>query len=330
MKRKILCIVLVVLMLVSVLSSCSVLENLQSAIWTSDLVGLTFSLKDDGTYLVEIGEAKYFSSITIPSTYNGVPVTEVGQFNNTGAINNTLKEVTISEGITSIADRAFYNCANLTNVTIPKSVTTIGEDAFYGCNAPLYTQHEGGTYVGDRKNPYAALIKVRNENLGDYTIPEQTTIIANGAFKGCTSLNSVIIPNSVTAISKDMFYGCLNLKSITIPNSVTTIGESAFSGCSYLMSIVIPDSVVTIGDFAFSDCRKLISVTIGQQVTAIGKSAFKGCSSLTSATFARSDNWWYKWTTGINETAVSALELSNPTTAARYLTSGYYWYRTEQ
>ncbi len=35
--------------------------------------------------------------------------------------------------VTSIGDRAFYNCSNLTNITIPNSVTSIGDYAFQYC-----------------------------------------------------------------------------------------------------------------------------------------------------------------------------------------------------
>ena len=36
--------------------------------------------------------------------------------------------------VTSIGERAFYECSGLTSVTIPNSVTSIGSGAFYGCN----------------------------------------------------------------------------------------------------------------------------------------------------------------------------------------------------
>ena len=44
-----------------------------------------------------------------------------------------IKSVVIENGVTSIGDRAFYGCVNLSNVTIPSSVTSIGEYAFYDC-----------------------------------------------------------------------------------------------------------------------------------------------------------------------------------------------------
>jgi len=44
---------------------------------------------------------------------------------------------TIPNGVTSIGDRAFYSCGNLTSVTIPNSVTSIDEYAFSHCVKPV-------------------------------------------------------------------------------------------------------------------------------------------------------------------------------------------------
>ena len=54
--------------------------------------GLAFYLKDDGTYAVEIGYAKYLSKIEIPATYNGKAVTEIGCFGGDSG-NTVLKEI---------------------------------------------------------------------------------------------------------------------------------------------------------------------------------------------------------------------------------------------
>ena len=43
----------------------------------------------------------------------------------------------IPDSVTSIGERAFYNCENLTEITIPDSVTSIEDHAFDACPATI-------------------------------------------------------------------------------------------------------------------------------------------------------------------------------------------------
>ena len=88
-------------------------------------------------------------------------------------MNRTLK-------VTSIRDRAFYDCSSLTSITIGNSVTSIEWCAFEGCSG-----------------------------LTSITIPNSVTSIGNGAFYGCSGLTSINIPNSVTSIGSGAFSGCI-------------------------------------------------------------------------------------------------------------------------
>ena len=194
--------------------------------------------------------------------------------------------------VTSIGERAFFRCENLTSITIPNNVTSIGEYAFYFC-----------------------------QGLTSFTIPNNVTSIGEYAFWDCTNLASIIIPSKVSKIAKNSFglgltsiivdnsnasfcsddgvlfnkskkalilYPKSKIGSYTIPNDVKYIREEAFSSCSRLTSITIPNSVLTIGKSAFKSCRSLTSVIIPNSVTSIGESAFSDCSSLTSVTISNS------------------------------------------
>ena len=178
--------------------------------------------------------------------------------------------------VTSIGERAFYNCTSLTSITIPDSVTSIGDYAFRNCESlTSVTIADSVTSIGDEAF-------CRCTSLTSITIPDSVTSIGSRAFLGCTSLTSITIPDSVTSIGLRAFEACTSLTSVTIPDSVTSIGDEAFEDCTLLTSITIPDSVTSIGYGAFSNCESLTSVTIPDSVTSIGNYAFYYCYSLTS------------------------------------------------
>ena len=199
------------------------------------------------------GGTKYSGSITIPATvtYGGAEynVTSIGERAFFDC--SSLTAINIPEGVTSIGERAFYNCSSLTSITLPEGVTSIGDSAFQDCSS-----------------------------LTSITLPEGVTSIGDAAFAWCTSLTAITIPEGVTSIGKSAFYKCSSLTAITIPEGVTSIGVSAFAWCSSLTAITIPEGVTSIGDDAFWYCSSLTAITIPESVTSIGYSAFEGCSSL--------------------------------------------------
>ena len=214
-----------------------------------------------------------------------------------------LTSVTIGNSVTSIGYQAFCYCSGLASVTIPNSVTSIGAWVFEDCSSLTsvtipnsVTSIGHGAFSGCSSLPvvdnirYADsyLVEVTDKSLSSYKIKDGTRFIGDDAFFYCSSLTSVTIPNSVTSIGNYAFYYCSGLTSVTIGNSVTSIGWGAFYGCSGLTSVTIPNSVTSIGDDAFYDCSGLTSVTIGNSVESIGGYAFRNCDGLTSVTIPNS------------------------------------------
>ena len=155
-----------------------------------------------------------------------------------------IEEYTIPEGVTSIGDRAFYKCNNLSNINIPEGVTGIGDRTFYECN-----------------------------NLSNINIPEGITSIGELEFYGCDSLINITIPESVTSIGEGAFRECINLTNITIPRGVTNIDNTTFYGCTGLTNITIPEGVTNIENIAFEECSNLNSIIIPKSVTSIGENS---------------------------------------------------------
>ena len=253
----------------------------------------SYSITSETDKTVELTYGRNAYSITVPATvtYNGV-----------------------NYSVTSIGDRAFGWCSELTSITLPESLTSIGDWAFSGCeNLTSINIPEGVTSIGYRAFDFC-------RSLTAITLPEGLTSIGDCAFDCCSSLKSINIPEGVTSIGEDAFNCCDSLTAVhissleawcnidfansnanplytnnlylngslvtelTIPNSVTAIKNSTFFGCSSFTAITIPEGVTSIGDEAFSFCSNLTDITLPASVPSIGKYAFQGCDSLTAIT----------------------------------------------
>ena len=241
---------------------------------------LTYEVVGDTVTITDCDE-NASGALVIPSSYQGKPVTKIGESAFWGC--SSLTSVTIGDSVTSIGKYAFRYCKSLTGVTIPDSVTSIGESAFWGCSSLTSIE------VGKGNSEYSSedgvlfdkyetvLIQFPAGKSGHYTIPDSVTI-GKSAFKNCSSLTSVTIPDSFTSIWSWAFQYCSSLTSITIPDSVTSIGGNAFRGCSSLTSITIPDSVNSIGEWAFYDCSSLTNIYFESNAPSIRWDVFREVS----------------------------------------------------
>ena len=203
-------------------------------------------------------------------------------------------DVVIPDSVTSIGEKAFYDCHRLTSISIPDSVTSIGDGAFEGCrNLTIINIPDSVTHVGEsafsgckalvNRNGFVIIRNVLYNYEGkakSITIPDNVTSIWDCAFSECSSLTNISIPDSVTSIGDNAFSECSSLTNISIPDSVTSIGDNAFSECESLTSISIPDSVTSIGERAFNDCSSLTSISVPDSVTSIEAPAFTECENL--------------------------------------------------
>ena len=173
---------------------------------------------------------------------------------------SSIVSLTISEGVVSIGEYAFYYCPNLTDVVISANsrLTSIGKSSFFYCCA-LENVDLSGSNLLTSIGGYAFYSCI---NLTNITIPDSVTSIGDYAFDKCSVLASVDfgVNSRLTSIGKNAFERCTSLTSINIPDGVTSIGGYAFYHCTGLTNITIPDSVTSIGDYAFSDCTSLTHI----------------------------------------------------------------------
>lgn len=219
---------------------------------------------------------------------------------------------TVPEGVTLIADNAFFSNGKLTTVSLPSTLVTIGKSAFEYCwDLTSVTLPDNLASIGEKafkdcgditlfsasdKNKFfsvedgvllnkdkTTLIAYPSAKSTKYVIPESVTSIGAYAFYGCSDLDSLIISNHVTTIGNCAFNGCSGLLSLLLPASLTTIDEQALSGCSKLQTLTFPAGLTSIGDNAFSYCQRLADIHCQSVIPPfVGESAFEGLPDSTT------------------------------------------------
>ena len=183
--------------------------------WLLDDAG---TLTISGTGLMENYEQLILSGGVVTST---APWSDLRQ---------SIRRVVVSEGVTSVGDRAFYGFSALESVLLAESVRAIGNSAFSG------------------------------SSLRSVVLPTEMESIGNSAFSGCFSLEAVTMPQQLSEIGAFAFAHAEGLKSIVIPYGVQTLPSYLFSTNWQMKSVVIPSTVKIIEAEAFYACRMLQDV----------------------------------------------------------------------
>ena len=228
--------------------------------------------------LTTIGDYAFSSCTNLTEITLPTSLTSIGSSAFDGCSN--LPEVTLPSTLIYIGDSAFDGCNNLqyneykngrylgndenpyvalisvkdqsvATFNIHENCKIIYASAFESCNNLQYNEYKNGRYLGNDKNPYVALISVKDQSVATFNIHENCKIINDHAFYRCTKLTSITIPEGVTSIGDYAFYDCDSLTSITLPSSLTSIGAVVFNFCDSLTSITLPSSLTFIGSDAF-------------------------------------------------------------------------------
>ena len=196
--------------------------------------------------------------------------------------------------VSTIEDRAFWNCNGIKSVIIPESIESIGSAAFeymYGLTSvisritePFAIDDNTFTDIPSTATLYVPIgSKAKYEALSGWTTyfaeieeGERKEAILNG-------LKYSYSTGGITAtIIKDDSYKLLT--ALNIPATVTfdgktynvtEIASSIFMQCNKIKEVIFPSTLKTIGDYAFWNCNGIQSIMIPASVESIGEEAFQ-------------------------------------------------------
>lgn len=185
------------------------------------------------------------SNVSVPSYIGNVPVRSI----ETNAFyGTTAKNLTVSEGITTLKDEAFFYSKNLETVTLPSTLENVGLGVFRDCSK-LKT----------------VVFSKNKATLGEYM------------FYGCTALEEVILPDQITNIPVGMFSYCQSLEKIDLPERLYKISRYAFYSCG-LKYISFPFEIAVIQQKAFANNRSLETIYCDDpKAVCVANDAFENC-----------------------------------------------------
>lgn len=234
---------------------------------------LTYEKYDDH---VEITGSDYkATSIEIPETISGLPVTAIGDYAFNGS---SISSITIPGSVKTIGKYAFSMSSNLKSVTIPDSVEFIDLRAFDLCkqlsevNLPdkmieMSAKVFDNTPWMDAQRQKSDLVII-NGNLidganakGEVVVPDDVKYVSAGAFERNEDITSVVFPSSITKINDNVFFYCSNLKSVDA-KSCTFIDSMAFAYCNKLTDLKVSGKMTKIDYMAFADVTSQATITV--------------------------------------------------------------------
>lgn len=127
---------------------------------------------------------------------------------------NNLRKIFIPEGVTEFERNTTYNYSwalkgckdSLERISIPNSLKGMPDQLFDDLSKLSFNEYDNGLYVGNDANPYVALVRIKDSSVEKMTVPEGTRIINIRVLKECHALKELTLPESLIKIEDENQY----------------------------------------------------------------------------------------------------------------------------
>lgn len=250
------------------------------------------------SYIIENGKAVITgytgneTGLSVPSTLDGYPVFAIGE----GAFqgNENITSVTLSEGICEVRDSAFASCVNLSQINLPASITRFGENAientaYYNDKSNWTIRPEelgspsGGLNFGNGQDKvpwefimadklqylYLGKVLVRCFVDGSYSVRDDTTVIADAAFRGEEKFEDCYLSSKTVTLGARAFQDCTSLTTVKINDNCKIYEDAFLNTAIYNTKSNWKKDFLVIGTRAVDSKKDCDELNVGDGVTFI-------------------------------------------------------------
>lgn len=260
---------------------------------------------------------KAFTSLDIPE--------KVTMISNACFADMNVTSIIFRGSITSVEDKAFYQCTKLRDFPWQDSMKSVGSQAFYQAHSLITTvpntveSIESDAFKGAYSVHYYGALEGAPWGASTVHIRKYGyCTVCNERCPGIYNLNGNLVYSfsegdftreydgtltrpitEITSISSE------SIRYVVIPEGITSIPDSMFKGCSHLKEVDFPASVISIGTQAFYGCQ-YTNIVIPDTVTSIGENAFYKAQSITYSGTAEGAPWG---ALSVNSVSTTSLEV---------------------
>ena len=230
---------------------------------------------------IGFGNQYKYNALRISGHLNDADMRYLSEMSTLGVLTDLDFSLATLEG--GIISKSIFEGSNLTKLAISESVTKIGERAFYDCDLQEFIIPKQVTEIGN--------LALKGAKLSSINIPASTIKFDIQSLCGMRTLkqievdadNQQYMSSDGVLFTKDgktllLYPNGKEGDSYTTPASVVYIGEYAFGGYK-LKKVTLNEGVKEIGDYAF-DLEFLESVGLPSTLELLGHRAFFSCNQL--------------------------------------------------
>ena len=267
----------------------------------------SYTVEDNEITIAKFETDKTGITLNIPSEYDGMKITKIGDSAFKNLNSNVLAKVVIPDSVTYIGKYAFSQKYD-TVIILPDTLTYIDDYAFEYCyGLDNLVIPENAEYLGSYAFKFCTFetLEMKDQTglkTGSYVFEKcsSSTDIVLGDFKDCnlgslfgySYFSNITFGDMENVTTRSLFWDS-TIRNVTFGSMKnSTLGGNPFGVCYSLRNLTFGDvENLSLPSEAFTSCTNLNSVTFGNlKDVTIGSYAFQNCQKLTKVVFGTCEN----------------------------------------